>query len=47
MKILDVEIALRYICAFLNTHGGKLYFGIKDNGLVRGMHLSRRDIDEF
>lgn len=47
LKILDVEVALRYICAFLNTKGGRLYFGIKDDGVVKGMHLSRRDIDEF
>lgn len=40
------------ICAFLNTIGGILYLGVKDDGLICGVRLSRsardslsRDID--
>ncbi len=29
----------RYICAFLNTNGGSVYFGIADNGVILGHRL--------
>lgn len=44
---LDLRTCLNYICGFLNSYGGTLYFGINDDGIVKGMVLSRKDIDEF
>jgi hypothetical protein len=35
----------KYINAFLNTNGGVCYFGIDDDGVVYGVHLSRSDRD--
>ena len=37
----------RYISAFLNTNGGTLYFGISDNGIINGIKLSRKNIDDL
>ena len=37
----------RYISAFLNTNGGTLYFGISDNGIINGVKLSRKNIDDL
>ncbi|KAM3135187.1 hypothetical protein pb186bvf_012652 [Paramecium bursaria] len=47
LKILRLDLILNYICAFLNTQGGTLYIGISDNGLVKGIKLTRADIDGF
>lgn len=41
---LDVKIASNYICGFLNSFGGKLFFGINNNGFVKGMFLTRYTI---
>ena len=41
---LDARIAANYICAFLNSEGGKLFFGIDDNGIVQGMQCQRYHI---
>lgn len=46
---------MNYICGFLNSFGGKLFFGINNDGLVKGIGLSRyagtltlrSDIDTF
>uniref|UniRef100_A0A1I7WTH1 AlbA_2 domain-containing protein n=1 Tax=Heterorhabditis bacteriophora TaxID=37862 RepID=A0A1I7WTH1_HETBA len=32
------------ICAFLNTEGGRIYLGINDRGIVRGMRMTRMQI---
>ena len=32
---------LKWICAFANTEGGKLYIGIDDNGNVCGIEDAR------
>ena len=45
--LLSLKVVTEYICAFLNSYGGNLYFGITDNGIVKGIQLSRKDIDEF
>lgn len=42
-----IESYTRYICAFLNVRGGTLYLGINDQGLVKGIHLTRKKRDEF
>lgn len=44
---MNLKIVASYICAFLNSYGGELYFGINDNGIVKGIQLSRKDIDDF
>ena len=44
---LDFRIACNYICGYLNSSGGSLYFGISDSGIVKGINLGRSDIDEF
>ena len=38
---LDVKTAANYICGFLNSFGGKLFFGIDNDGFVKGIFLSR------
>ncbi|KAK5983082.1 hypothetical protein GCK32_005401 [Trichostrongylus colubriformis] len=35
------------LCAFLNTDGGRLYIGIDDTGMVRGVHLNNDMKDHF
>lgn len=44
---LEVRTIVNYVCGFLNTLGGSLFFGINDNGFVKGMTLLRADIDAF
>lgn len=44
---LDLRTCLNYICGFLNSYGGTLYFGINDEGIVKGVVLGRKEIDEF
>jgi hypothetical protein len=34
-----------YICAYLNSNGGKLFYGIDDNGKVSGVYLTKEDKD--
>ena len=41
------DIIAPYISAFLNTEGGILFYGIKDNGVVEGISLSRKQRDQF
>lgn len=38
---LDVKTAANYICGFLNSFGGQLFFGIDNDGFVKGIFLSR------
>jgi hypothetical protein len=45
--LLNVKTATSYICAYLNSYGGTMFFGINDNGIVKGIQLSRKDIDDF
>lgn len=42
-----LNIAPRYIVAFLNASGGTLYFGITNDGVVHGVKLSRADKDSI
>lgn len=44
---LDIQTAADYVCAFLNSFGGSLYFGINDEGVVKGIPLTRKEIDTF
>ncbi|OMJ90467.1 hypothetical protein SteCoe_7169 [Stentor coeruleus] len=43
----SADIIAPYVSAFLNTEGGILFYGIKDNGVVEGISLSRKDRDQF
>ena len=36
-----------YVSAFLNTEGGKIYYGISDSGIVSGVKLQRKFRDIF
>lgn len=36
---------MNYICGFLNMNGGKILFGINDDGLVKGINLPRKEFD--
>ena len=40
--LLSVDLVVNYICAFLNSTGGKLYIGVTDEGIVRGISLNRK-----
>ena len=42
-----IPMTFEYMCSFLNSEGGTLYIGIDDNGYVRGVRLSNRDIDKM
>lgn len=44
---LDLNTAVEYICAFLNSYGGTILFGVNDEGIVKGLFLTRKDIDTF
>ena len=39
-------IAQKYIPAFLNAEGGSVYFGVEDDGKIRGIPLNRADRDK-
>lgn len=44
---LTVHMLAKYICAFLNTQGGVLYYGITDDHVVRGLILSANQRDRL
>lgn len=44
---LNITTVTGYVCAYLNSYGGKMFFGINDDGFVKGIHLTRKDIDDF
>lgn len=46
---LDLNSTIDFICAALNSAGGsgRLLFGVSEEGLVRGVALSRKDLDVF
>lgn len=44
---LAVEVIAPYVSAFLNTQGGTLFYGIRDDGLVTGVSLNRKTRDQF
>ena len=47
LKGLHLQMIVNYICGFLNSFGGSLYIGIADDGYIKGITLSRHDIDQF
>ncbi len=36
-----------YIVGYLNGEGGRVFFGVKDNGIVEGIQLSLHELDEI
>ena len=46
-KSLHVQLICNYISGFLNASGGCLLIGIANNGIVKGISLSRDQIDDF
>jgi hypothetical protein len=36
----------KYLCAFLNSGGGTIYFGVSDDGVVTGVPMNSRQRDE-
>lgn len=47
---LDKEaifIILKTVNAFLNHKGGRIYFGVNDDGVVKGMNLNSKEKDDF
>lgn len=45
-KIIS-KVVVRYAIGFLNRNGGRLLFGVGDDGVVAGVKLSRQDRDEL
>ena len=41
-----IPLIFEYMCAFINAEGGTLFIGIDDNGMVKGIRLSGKDIDK-
>lgn len=42
-----IETAEKYLVAFLNSEGGRILFGILDNGIIAGLRLNRKMRDEI
>ena len=40
-----LRYASKYVAAFCNANGGRLMFGVEDNGVVKGIELNRSDRD--
>ena len=38
---------LKTMCGFMNHQGGHLVFGVADSGVVKGMTISRKDLDRL
>jgi predicted HTH transcriptional regulator len=38
---------MKYICAFLNTEGGKLYIGVDDNSYIYGAKFKQFEYDKL
>ena len=44
---LHLDTVIKYICGFLNSKGGTLYFGINNDGVVKGTDLKEFEIQSF
>jgi len=44
---LNLETVTKYICGFLNSKGGTLYFGINDSGVIKGIEVNDKQIQSF
>lgn len=43
----ELREGLQTLCAFLNTAGGRVLFGVNSNGRIEGQHVSERTIHEI
>jgi len=46
-KVINKTIIHKLINAFLNTSGGAVVFGIKDDSIINGFMLNKKEIDEI
>jgi len=44
---LHLDTVIKYICGFLNSKGGTLYFGINNDGVVKGTEVKDYEIQNF
>ena len=44
---LHLDTVIKYICGFLNSKGGTLYFGINNDGIVKGTDIKEYEIQSF
>jgi len=44
---LHLDTVAKYICGFLNSKGGILYFGINDSGAIKGIEMTEKFIQTF
>lgn len=44
---LHLDTVIKYICGFLNSKGGTLYFGINNDGIVKGTDVKEYEIQSF
>ena len=44
---LNLETVNKYICGFLNSKGGILYFGINDSGVIKGIEVNDKQMLTF
>lgn len=42
-----VPLIFEYMCAFENCEGGTLFIGIDDDGYVKGVYMTNKDIDKL
>ncbi|MBM4050517.1 MAG: ATP-binding protein [Planctomycetes bacterium] len=43
----ELKKAMRTLCAFLNTRGGRVLFGVTDDGDVRGQHVGKGTLESI
>ena len=43
----QLKLNMKYLCAFLNSNNGFLFFGINNNGIVKGIQMTDEIRDEM
>lgn len=38
---------IKWVCGFANAHGGKIYIGIDDNGVVKGIENAEKYLEDI
>lgn len=44
---LHLDTVIKYVCGFLNSKGGTLYFGINNDGITKGTEVKEYEIKAF
>ncbi len=44
---LHLDTVIKYVCGFLNSKGGTIYFGINNDGVVKGTDVKDYEIEGF